>query len=88
MRTIAREAKPRVRERDIAIAVPFLHTGLRVSELTKLKLVNVDLDRDQVKIIRKGNKEQAEAIDRLEFGILKGALAGGRVSNCFNQPIG
>jgi len=53
-----REAKPRVRERDMAIAVLFLHTGLRVSELTNLKLVNVDLDRGQVKITRKGNKEQ------------------------------
>jgi len=56
--TIARKAKPRVRERDMAIAVLFLHTGLRVSELTNLKLVNVDLERDQVKITRKGNKEQ------------------------------
>ena len=41
-----------------AIAVLFLHTGLRVSELTTLKLINVDLDRDQIKITRKGNKEQ------------------------------
>ena len=56
--TIARGAKPQVRERDMAIAVLFLHTGLRVSELTNLKLANVDLDRDQVKITRKGNKEQ------------------------------
>jgi len=29
-----------------------------VSELTKLKLVNVDLGRNQIKITRKGNKEQ------------------------------
>ena len=56
--TIARKAKPRVRERDMAIAVLFLHTGLRVSELTKLELVNVDLGRNQIKITRKGNKEQ------------------------------
>ncbi len=42
----------------MAIAVLFLHTGLRVSELTKLELVNVDLDRGQIKITRKGNKEQ------------------------------
>ena len=56
--TIAREAKPRVRERDMATVVLFLHTGLRVSELTNLKLTNVDLDRGQIKITRKGNKEQ------------------------------
>jgi len=58
LETIARKAKPRVRERDMAIAVLFLHTGLRVSELTKLELVNVDLGRNQIKITRKGNKEQ------------------------------
>ena len=56
--TIARGAKPRVRERDMAIAILFLHTGLRVSELTKLELANVDLGRNQIKITRKGNKEQ------------------------------
>lgn len=56
--TIAREAKPPVRERDMAIVVLFLHTGLRVSELAKLELVNVDLERAQIKITRKGNKEQ------------------------------
>jgi len=56
--TIARKGRPQVRERDMAIVVLFLHTGLRVSELTSLKLVNVDLDRGQIKITRKGNKEQ------------------------------
>ncbi len=56
--TIARKARPQVRERDMAIAVLFLHTGLRVSELTSLKLTNADLDRSQIKITRKGNKEQ------------------------------
>ena len=56
--TITRQAKPKVRERDMAIALLFLHTGLRVSELTNLKLTNVDLNRDQIKITRKGNKEQ------------------------------
>jgi len=58
LETIARKGRPRVRERDMAIAVLFLHTGLRVSELTTLKLINVDLDRDQIKVTRKGNKEQ------------------------------
>ncbi len=56
--TIAQKAKPRVRERDMAMAILFLHTGLRVSELTNLTLVNVDLDQGQIKITRKGNKEQ------------------------------
>jgi len=56
--TIAREAKQQVRERNLAIIVLFLHAGLRVSELTKLELVNVDLNSNQIKITRKGNKEQ------------------------------
>ncbi len=56
--TIARKAKPQVRDRDLAMVVLFLHTGLRVSELGKLELFNVDLNRDQIKITRKGNKEQ------------------------------
>ena len=56
--TIARKAKPQVRDRDLAMVVLFLHTGLRVSELGKLELVNVDLNRNQIKITRKGNKEQ------------------------------
>ena len=58
METIAREGRPQVRGWDLAIVVLFLHTKLRVSELTKLELVNVDLDRGQLKITRKGNKEQ------------------------------
>jgi len=58
LETIARKSRPRVRERDMAIAALFLHTGLRVSELTTLKLINVDFDRGQIKITRKGNKEQ------------------------------
>jgi len=56
--TIAREAKAQVRDRDLAMVILFLHTGLRVSELTKLELTNVDLDWGQIKITRKGNKEQ------------------------------
>ena len=58
LETISREARPRVRERDMAIVVLFLHAGLRVSELAKLELINVDLERGQIKITRKGNKEQ------------------------------
>ena len=56
--TIAREARAQVRDRDLAMVILFLHTGLRVSELTKLELTNVDLDWGQIKITRKGNKEQ------------------------------
>lgn len=56
--TISRRAKPQFRERDLAIALLFLHSGLRVSELTELELANVDLGIGQIKIVRKGGKEQ------------------------------
>ena len=73
--TMAREAKSQVRERDMAIVVLFLHTGLRVSELTKLKLVNVDLDRGQIKITRKGNKEQYLHLNSETINLLARYLA-------------
>ncbi|MFH0769001.1 MAG: tyrosine-type recombinase/integrase [Chloroflexota bacterium] len=64
LRAIARKARPRVRERDMAIVVLFLHGGLRVSELTKLELSNVDLESCQIKITRKGNREQYLHLNR------------------------
>ncbi len=68
--TIAREARPQVRERDMAIVLLFLHSGLRVLELTKLELLNVDLDRGQIKITRKGNKEQYLHLNGETVGVL------------------
>ena len=56
--TVAYWAKPQVKNRDMAIIILFLHTGLRVSELTNLKLPYVDLERKQIKVTRKGGKEQ------------------------------
>ncbi len=58
LRTITQCGRPRVRKRDMAMIILLLHTGLRASELTSLKLTNVDLVRGQIKITRKGNKEQ------------------------------
>ncbi|MDP2718718.1 MAG: tyrosine-type recombinase/integrase [Dehalococcoidia bacterium] len=58
LESVARSACPKVSERDMAIILLFLHLGLRVSELTNLKLANVDLGIAQIKITRKGNKEQ------------------------------
>jgi len=75
LETITREAKPKVRERDMAIVVLFLHTGLRVSELINLKLVNVDLDRDIIKITRKGSKEQHLHLNGEAVSMLAGYLA-------------
>ncbi len=58
LNTIKEKATPFYRERDIAIALLFLGTGIRVSELVGLELKNVDLDSATIKVKRKGNKEQ------------------------------
>ncbi len=34
------------------------HTGIRVSELANLKMSQIDLDRSQIKVLGKGNKER------------------------------
>ena len=75
LETIARKGRPQVRERDMAIAILFLHTGLRVSELTNLKLANVDLERSLIKITRKGNKEQYLHLNGETAGALADYLA-------------
>jgi len=58
LETIGRESKEPVHYRDIAIATLFMHNGLRVSELINLETADVDLSNRQIKITRKGNKEQ------------------------------
>jgi len=73
--TIGRAARPQVRERDLAMVVLFLHAGLRVSELTGLKTVNVDLELGQIKITRKGNKEQYLHLNAETVEVMAGYLA-------------
>jgi len=58
IKAVGKTAKRKVRDRDIAIIILFLHTGLRVSELINLKLVDIDLGSAQIKVTRKGKKEQ------------------------------
>jgi len=55
---VSNKARPKVRERDMAMIILLIHLGLRVSELTNLQLAHVDLEESQIKITRKGNKEQ------------------------------
>lgn len=58
LKAIAQKSRPQVRERDMAMIILLLHTGARASELINLKLTDVDLQQGQIKIIRKGAKEQ------------------------------
>ncbi len=64
LEVIASKAKRSVLKRDMAIAIIFLNDGLRVSELTELKIADVDLYNDQIKVTRKGNKEQYLPLNR------------------------
>lgn len=75
LEAIARKGRLQVRERDMAMVVLMLHTGIRVSELTNLRLVNVDFNRGQIKITRKGNKEQHLPLNGETLNILADYLA-------------
>lgn len=45
------------KERDIAIISMMLGSGARVSEIASLTLADIDMQKEQIDIIRKGNKE-------------------------------
>lgn len=51
--------------RDWTVILTLLDTGVRVSELTDLKLVNVNLEQRYLKISGKGNKERVVPIGAL-----------------------
>ena len=75
LQTIAHKARRQVRERDIAMVLLFMHAGLRASELVNLKLEHVDLESQQIKIMRKGNKEQYLHINKETVNALANYLA-------------
>ena len=50
--------------RDRAIILTLLHTGIRLSELVGLRLEDVDLDREEIKVRGKGDKERKVYLDR------------------------
>jgi len=69
--TIKKVATPYYKKRDIAIVSLFLSAGLRLSELVNLKLEDVDLKQNSIKIKRKGNKEQIIPLNTEISEILK-----------------
>jgi site-specific recombinase XerD len=50
--------------RDFAILQLFLQTGLRVSELVNLRLVDVDLAGRTIRITGKGNKQRELVLEK------------------------
>lgn len=45
-------------KRDLAILILFLETGVRVSELSRINISDIDFIRREIKILGKGNKER------------------------------
>ena len=52
------EAKPENHYRDLLIIMILLECGLRLEEVTKLKLKNIDLKQNTMKVLGKGDKER------------------------------
>ncbi len=58
IRTIRSVSTPYYLYRDLAIVTMFLGTGMRLSELVGLKVNDVNLTNQTVKVVGKGNKER------------------------------
>ena len=83
-----------VATRDHLIMLMFYSTGMRCSELETLKDVNVDVDRCELKVLGKRNKERVipfgsemkEVIG--QYRALRDDLAGGPTERFFTRPTG
>lgn len=64
--------------RDRAILELFYATGMRISELTSLKLFDIDLTSDEIKVLGKGNKERIVIMGDKAKTALKNYLQNGR----------
>ncbi|MCS6996423.1 MAG: site-specific tyrosine recombinase XerD [Casimicrobiaceae bacterium] len=65
-------------QRDRAMLETLYATGLRVSELVGLELVQLSLDQGLVKIVGKGNKERLVPLGDAAIAALRGYLEGAR----------
>ena len=57
-----------------SILETFYSTGLRISELAKIKIRNLDLDKNILKVLGKGNKERIVIIGKIASESLKNYL--------------
>ncbi len=67
-------------ERDRAMLEVLYATGLRVSELVGLKLIQVNLEQGVVKVMGKGSKERLVPMGEIAVGWLKRYLPGARAT--------
>lgn len=73
--TVSKTAMGRFKSRDFAIIVLLLHAGIRVSELTSLKMEDVSLENGRIKIMRKGGKEQYVFLNQETINVMTSYVA-------------
>ncbi|PBQ30661.1 tyrosine recombinase XerD [Sphingobacteriaceae bacterium] len=66
-------------ERNVAILETLYSCGLRVSELTNLKITDLHLDNDYIKIVGKGNKERLVPIGKIAKKLISSYISQVRV---------
>lgn len=72
--TVKKTASPYFYRRDLAIIIVLISTGIRVSELIGLKVVNLDFEQQTIKVRRKGNKEQTIPLNTSSLEALRAYL--------------
>ncbi|MED1469202.1 tyrosine recombinase XerS [Bacillus salipaludis] len=65
----------RDRERDISILSLFLGTGIRVNELSNLRIKDIDFTSKEISVIRKGNKKDTVSVTPSSLEDLKTYLS-------------
>ena len=73
-RLLSFKPKTALERRDLALLELFYSSGLRLSELTGLRLKNVDLDTGQVTVTGKGDKERIVPVGRAAIAALRAWL--------------
>lgn len=76
LRAVLNRANRRIRDRDLSIILLLLHTGMRASELSRLKLSDVDLEKGEAKVTRKGGRNQCLYLNEEVRTALRHYLAG------------
>lgn len=65
----------RDKERDYAILSLFLGSGIRVNELSNLRINDVDFSSKEISVLRKGNKKDTVSVTPSSLQDIKGYLA-------------
>jgi len=62
------------RDRNIAIVFLIAHTGIRREEITNLKIRNLDIEKGELKLIGKGDKERTVLLNDIAINVIKDYL--------------